>query len=249
MRERGVLVPQLMGISEEDDGVMIVMNDLGAHGKYYTKRGNQLTMEEGRALLSWLAKFHAVHWRAADPPQGLWNEGSFWQLGTRQDELDDLEEEWVQCGLDRRRAKEIHELITKTRFRTVIHGDAKAANFFFFAGQGDAPLEIGGYDFQYCGMATPLRDVAYLLCCSIQGHLIHENEEDLLSHYYTELTKALRPEDAEEYTMRELQEMYNLCVVDLARFMSGSRWWGNIDYIEDKARKWLSMHCNSTVSC
>lgn len=248
MRARGVLVPQLMGVSEEDDGVMIVMSDLSDHGTYYTRRGNQLTIEEGKALLSWLAKFHAVHFRTTDPPQGLWNEGSFWQLGTRQDELDDLEEEWVRLGLDRSKAEEIHKIITNTRFRTVIHGDAKAANFFFYPGQGDVPLEIGGYDFQYCGMATPLRDVAYLICCSIQGCLVHEYEEDLLSHYYTELTSSLCPEHAEEYPMEEFREMYNLCIVDLARFMSGSRWWGNIDYIEHKARMWLSMHCNTSVS-
>lgn len=253
MRERGVLVPELKGVLEED-GVMIVMSDLCEHGTYYTKRGNQLNLEEGKALLSWLAKFHAVHWRTRDPPQGLWDEGSFWQLGTRREELDDMEEVWVRRGLNRKTAEDIHEAIVKSRFRTVIHGDAKAANFFFYpAGQHDGSLLIGGYDFQYSGMATPLRDVAYVMCCSIKGDLVEACEDELLSHYYTELTRALRPDDADEYSMEELEVMYELCVVDLARFMSGSRWWGNTEYIENKASRWLAQPtlaacCNSSVS-
>lgn len=241
MRGCGVLVPELKGVFEEEQGMTVVtMGDLGDHGRYYTKKGNQLDLKEGRALLSWLARFHAVYWKAAAAPQGIWEEGSFWQLGTRRGELDQLDQAWVERGLDQRTAEIIHDTIRKTRFRTVIHGDAKSANFFFFDGDDTGPLQIGGYDFQYCGMATPLRDVAYFLCCSMKQHHVSKYEDELLLHYYTELCAVLCAEDAEEYSLQELRTMYDLCVVDLARFMAGSRWWGNVDYIENKALSWLA---------
>jgi thiamine kinase-like enzyme len=195
-----------------------------------------------------------VHWNSSNVPPGLWEEGSFWQLGTRRHELDDLEDVWIRYGLDTTCAEEIHDILTTSRFRTVIHGDAKAANFFFYDGQEGyrntvaRTLRIGGYDFQYSGMATPLRDVAYFLCCSMRHDLIRDHEDALLLYYYNELCASLCQQDADEYHFDEMKSIYDVCVVDLARFMAGSRWWGNIEYIEHKTRCWLANRKKKVLS-
>jgi Ser/Thr protein kinase RdoA (MazF antagonist) len=191
-------------------------------------------MGEGMRLLSYLAKFHAINWGLQ--VEGLWEEGCFWQLGTRMDELNYLDRSWKRYGLDRDMAVRIHELVRRLPHRTIVHGDAKAANFFWFKDDST----IGGYDLQYCGMASPMRDIAYMLGCSMQEHLIEEYEETLLRHYHTQLMSHLSTEHAADFTFEVMQSAYDLCVCDLVRFMCGSRWWGNTDYLERKAKTWLS---------
>ncbi len=235
--DAGCIVPECLGCIEGDDGsIAIVMRDLGArYGRYDVRRGNCLTIEEGKRLLSYLARFHAVFWNVR-LPEGLWEEGCFWQLGTRMDELPHLDNSWRRWGLDRAMAMEIHERVVHLPHRTILHGDAKAANFFWFKDH------VGGYDLQYTGGGSPMRDIAYMLGCSMQEHLISAHEEALLRHYHGELTSLLSPEHAADYTFEKMQEAYDLCVTDLVRFMCGSRWWGNTSYLETKARAWLAAH-------
>jgi hypothetical protein len=235
--DAGCIIPSCVGCIDGDDGsIAIVMRDLGEHyGSYDIRRGNCLNMEEGKRLLSYLARFHAVFWNAR-PPEGLWDEGCFWQLGTRMDELQYLDNSWRRWGLDRAMAMKIHEKVLHLPHRTIVHGDAKAANFFWFKEQ------VGGYDLQYTGGGSPMKDVAYMLGCSMQEHLIHAHEEVLLRHYHAELTSLLSPEHAADYTFETMQEAYDLCVADLVRFMCGSRWWGNTTYLETKAKGWLAAH-------
>lgn len=223
--DRGCIVPACVGCVEENGSIAIVMRDLGAqYGDYDVRRGNCLNMEEGKRLLSYLARFHAVNWGQASV-EGLWDEGSFWQLGTRMEELRFLDSSWKRWGLDREMALRIHALVRELPHRTIVHGDAKAANFFWFS---DA---VGGYDLQYAGSGSPMRDIAYTLGCSMQEHLIEAHEESLLRHYHDELSSLLAPEHAAAYSFETMQEAYDLCVADLVRFMCGSRWWGNIRFV------------------
>jgi hypothetical protein len=41
------------------------------------------------AALSWLAAFHAFFW-GRPRPDGLWQQGTFWHLDTRQEELENV---------------------------------------------------------------------------------------------------------------------------------------------------------------
>lgn len=46
-----------------------------------------------------------------------------------------------------------------------MHGDAKNANMYFNKGPAGETL-VSVYDFQYCGKASPMKDLAYLVTCS-----------------------------------------------------------------------------------
>jgi hypothetical protein len=240
MIDAGVLVPELQHVYRDEEGsnIVMVLSDLSLHGEYNVRKGNQLDLKEGKALLSWLARFHAVNWEKSGADvhlNGLWDEGSFWQLGTRQAELEDIEIEWIEMGLTREVAVQVHEAIKNSKSRTIIHGDAKASNFFFFKEDS----RIAGFDFQYVGFGDPMRDVAYLLCCSIKQNLVDKHQDDLLWHYHSELSACLMDAGHDAYDMEQMKESFELCVVDLARFMSGSRWWGNLDYIQNKTMAYL----------
>lgn len=237
MIERGCIVPELVACIHDGSSIAIVMRDLEEqHGSFNVRRGNCMNMEEAKRLLSYMARFHSVNWMH-ERVDGLWPEGCFWQLGTRMDELEYLDRSWERYGLDRDMALRIHELVTSLPHRTVLHGDAKAANFFWFSGG-----EVGGYDLQYCGGGSPCRDLAYTLGCSMQERLIERHETELLRHYHDELTSHLSAKDAAGFTFETMQDAYDLCVTDLVRFMCGSRWWGNTDYLEKKAIAWLTAH-------
>jgi hypothetical protein len=248
MIQSGVNVPRMYHVEGEigrQGGTMsIAMSDLQDLGPYYQRKANVLDMEEGKALLEWLARFHAVNWKAAPiegGTMGLWNEGSFWQLGSRTTEFGQIEDDW---RILHEVGEYVHEQLQHSSFRIVIHGDAKSANVYFYetAGGEERGLSIAGYDFQYCGFADSMRDVSYVLCCSIRPDLVDMHEKTLLMHYHKALLAHLEQHHANEYTYDELQKHFDLCVVDLARFMSGSRWWGNIDYIHRKTKEWISCH-------
>lgn len=42
-----------------------------------------------QAALDWLASLHAFHWEQA-LPEGLWHQGCYWHLDTRQEELQQI---------------------------------------------------------------------------------------------------------------------------------------------------------------
>jgi hypothetical protein len=106
------------------------------------------------AAVDWLARFHAFNWEnkalyydgkaekseeKRGPPnndsQGtaaLWCEGSYWSLDKRMKELEKTSPKWVRL---KRAAYGLADLLKngtdKERFKTVIHGDFKAANVMF----------------------------------------------------------------------------------------------------------------------
>ena len=254
MNSRGVIVPTVRLITGEldtssstqcEDGMKmsIVMDDLRTlEGHCYERKGNQLNLEEGKAVLSWLANFHAVNWQSmhrlsSAVQNGLWPEGTFWQLDSRTEELKAIDVDWIELKY---LAKDIHDALRDSKYRTIIHGDAKAANFLFFQGEGEQGINrIAGYDFQYCGFGDAMRDVAYFLSCSIKPGVLYTHERNLLQFYHSQLVAKLTEEQAHGYSFDELQNSYELCLVDLARFMAGSRWWGNVDYLQMRTREWL----------
>eukprot|EP00177_Eucheuma_denticulatum_P001315 GFKZ01002388.1.p1 GENE.GFKZ01002388.1~~GFKZ01002388.1.p1 ORF type:complete len:809 (-),score=110.08 GFKZ01002388.1:420-2765(-) len=146
-------------------------------------------------------------------------------------------------------AEQVHGVGLHTRHphRTIIHGDAKGANFFFRprgtsegetqvdSGQVDSAWEVGMIDFQWCGWGHPAVDVAYLLAASVSADVLTfdgEGEEELLRIYHEKFAKYLvrygKATDAEsagralEY--RELKDMYEKCLLDLSRLVVSYHW-------------------------
>lgn len=134
-----------------------------------------------------------------------------------------------------RAANRIHGvgLDKKSSFRTIVHGDAKAANFFLRE-SGDN-WEVGMIDFQWCGWGHPALDVAYLIATSSAPVVLSPDgsaELDLLKFYHTKLVdgflrfeKARDRDEAERLiSLEELHKYYNDAFIDLVRLVISYHW-------------------------
>ena len=63
---------------------------------------------------------------------GLWPAGTYWHLETRPDELDAMPD-----GPLKNSAAMIDRRLNKATYKSLVHGDAKVANFCFSASEPD----------------------------------------------------------------------------------------------------------------
>ncbi|KAL4457903.1 hypothetical protein ABPG75_012768 [Micractinium tetrahymenae] len=252
------------GGSGGDSGKMqLVMSDLR---REFPRSCGSLDEAHTKAALSWLAAFHAACWGADAAALGLWEEGCYWHLQTRLEELEDIGREWraLQAA-----AHELDRRLQETPWRTLCHGDFKSANLQF-SDSRSAPV-CAAVDFQYCGGGSGLKDVAYLLASAASPRLLQGGgEEALLRFYHAELIHGLRAlaasgsgggsdhasscasdggpvgcpakaaQAVEGYTFEALQADWRLAVCDYVRFMAGWGFWGNTSWASARARECLA---------
>lgn len=129
--------------------------------------------------------------------------------------------------------------------RCLLHGDAKAANFFFRdppatvrSGGADAvgrSPEVGVIDWQWTGWGNPATDVAYCLATSAAASCLSMDgtaEESWLRHYHTALVAALvaagaAPDAAAAARMAPLDQLrsaYEAALLDLAVLVISYHW-------------------------
>mmetsp|Transcript_19299 Transcript_19299/g.54318 ORF Transcript_19299/g.54318 Transcript_19299/m.54318 type:complete len:172 (+) Transcript_19299:2-517(+) len=113
--------------------------------------------------------------------------------------------------------------------QTVCHGDPKDMNMLF-AEDG----AIAFVDFQWTGKAPPAKDVAYCLACAASGCSPSE-EQELLSYYHGELTSSLVEQGDQPPSLEYFQTSYHVAMCDLARWMAGWGWWGNVRLLKGHA--------------
>ena len=203
-------VPALLGERHEGHARWLLLEDLDVA---YPKRRERLGAEQCLPCLRWLAAFHARF--AGDAGEGLWPEGGYWHLATRPDELAAMADSPI-----RRAASALDRALSDCRYRTLVHGDAKLANFCF-----DASLDtVAAVDFQYVGGGCGMRDLVYLLGSCLSGEETAAHESALLDVYFDELAAALgrdgRAELAEPIA-REWRGLYAIAWTDFQRFLLG----------------------------
>ena len=215
-------VPTCYGLEAKDDQFIMVMEDLDANG--FSERITEANLHHMKACLGWLGHFHArfmQHSIAPDnqpkpfKPEGLWPIGSYWHLDTRPDELAALEDIPLKNA-----AHKIDHLLNDCPFQTLVHGDAKLANFCF----SEDGHEVTAVDFQYVGGGCGMKDVAYFI-----GSCLHEDdcealEEELLNTYFTALSNALKvhqPEINASAVEQAWRPLYDVAWTDFHRFVKG----------------------------
>ncbi|WP_024326187.1 phosphotransferase [Thioalkalivibrio sp. AKL19] len=204
-------VPRCLDTATIGDEHLIVLEDLDAAG--FPQRREHLTRAEARLCLHWLARFHARFMGQA--PTGLWPEGSYWHLATRPDEWAAIEDPAI-----RDTAAALDNALTGARYRTLVHGDAKVANFCF-APAGDA---VAAVDFQYIGGGCGMRDVAYFLGSCLDEREQKNWEADLLDTYFAALREALHDRVRKEIATdieREWRALFPVAQADFYRFLVG----------------------------
>lgn len=197
-------IPSLLAAMAAPERWLLVLEDLDAVGFSRRQRRGPSALERDRCL-QWLAAFHARF--LGVPPRGLWEQGTYWHLATRQDELMAMDNEAL-----RRAAPTLDARLRECRFQTLVHGDAKLANFCF----GDDA--VAAVDFQYVGGGCGMSDVAYFLSsCSDDDF----DEAPLLTQYFAHLRAALPPEVDAVALEREWRALYPIAAADFYRFLAG----------------------------
>lgn len=118
--------------------------------------------------------------------------------------------------------------------RTLLHGDAKAANFFFRS-KGNSTMDVGMIDFQWTGWGNPVVDVAYIIVSSACMSTLTRNgsaEVQLLEHYHASLVISLvkhgKAENDEEaralLPFDKLMQYYKNAFLDLSRLVFAYHW-------------------------
>ncbi len=199
-----------LSLSDGDEH-LIVLEDLDDSG--YAHRKSTLTIPETKVCLSWLANFHARFMNQSFPD--LWKKGSYWHLDTRPDEWDAMSE-----GKLKHNAREIDRILDECKYKTIIHGDAKVANFCFNADY----TQVAAVDFQYVGGGCGMKDVSYLLGSCLGSNECERYDKVLLDHYFNELQMALEASDFKgdfSSLEQEWREMYAVAWTDFTRFLQG----------------------------
>lgn len=212
--DEGCRVPRLLGASRVGDARVLVLEDLDAAG-FEGRCRRSASRAELEACLAWLARFHARF--VSTPPRDLWLTGTYWYLATRPDEL-----EATSDGLLRSAARELDARLEAARYKTLVHGDAKEANFCFARTGREGP-RVAAVDFQYVGGGVGVRDVAYLLSGG-SAERAGLGEDEALERYFEHLRAALAPSlgraSARELEL-EWRTLYPLAWADFQRFLAG----------------------------
>jgi hypothetical protein len=201
-------VPHFIGSFSLGADQWIILEDLDDN---FSVRKQKLDISEVKNCLRWLANFHGTF--LGCNPTGLWQEGTYWHLGTRPDEYEKMEHSELKA-----KAHAIDELLNQCNYQTIVHGDAKVANFCF----SENGKEIAVVDFQYVGGGCGMRDVAYLLGSCLSSDACEAHDEELLDYYFTELEKACDlPASIFSELEAEWRQMYPVACADFMRFLFG----------------------------
>jgi hypothetical protein len=201
---------QCFGVVASPSGQLLLLEDLDASG--YALRQTQPDTGQIQAMLSWLAYFHGQHLNAGF--DGLWQRGSYWHLATRPEELEAMPE----CDL-KRRAWVIDKKLNSVAIQTLIHGDAKVANFCFAVDD-----QVAAVDFQYVGRGVGTVDVMYLLGSCLEDDELHESAQSLIDDYFEYLRKACEHYKVSipfEQIETQWREILPFAWADFQRFLEG----------------------------
>ncbi|PCI94943.1 MAG: choline kinase [Flavobacteriales bacterium] len=204
-------IPKCYGTENIGEEQVIVLEDLDAAG--FPVRKSDLTKDEVKICLKWLANFHATFLNIK--PEGLWGSGTYWHLATRPDEFATMNDTPLKQV-----ASEIDEILSNSKFQTLVHGDAKVANFCF----SEDMLNVAAVDFQYVGGGCGMKDVAYLLGSCLTENECEVYESELLDFYFLELKSALNIKGIESISNKLEQEwraLYSIAWADFTRFLMG----------------------------
>ncbi|WP_104041659.1 phosphotransferase [Vibrio hyugaensis] len=204
-------IPQGLKCFQTDNEWLIVMEDLALAG--YPNVVKSANRSQLKVCLEWLANFHAryigVH------SDDLWQTGTYWHLATRPDELTVLRDNRLKDY-----AKLIDQTLFHAKFQTLVHGDAKLANFCF----NQQNSSVAAVDFQYVGHGCAMKDVALFMSSAVDPNDCAEMESWVLDTYFDALNAALKHYQTElepSEVEQEWRPLFAVAWADFQRFVKG----------------------------
>ncbi len=204
-------IPQGMKCFQTNNEWLIVMEDLAQSG--FPKVVAKASPIHLKACLSWLAHFHARY--IGTHSDQLWDTGTYWHLATRPDEFTALEDRELKQA-----ASLIDHTLTSAKYQTIVHGDAKLANFCF----DQEESSVAAVDFQYVGHGCAMKDVALFMSSAVDPTVCQEMESWVLDTYFSELKDALQiyqPHLESKDVEREWRPLFAVAWADFQRFVKG----------------------------
>lgn len=199
-------VPETLGIHARPGTWWMLLEDLDASG--FPRRLSRLTRSERNDCLRWLAHFHARFLGIS--PRGLWPVGTYWHLATRPDELSAM-----PVGALRSAAVALDQKLSSCRYQTIVHGDAKVANFCFGADR------VAAVDFQYVGGGCGMKDVAYFLSSILSETECEAHADECLDEYFLAFRDAASENVDTNALETEWRGLYPFAWADFHRFLAG----------------------------
>lgn len=203
-------IPECLAAQSFGEEHLMVLEDLDAAGFPY--RRTSLRDGEIKACLRWLANFHGLF--LGVPASGLWPVGTYWHLDTRPDELEAMTDQKLKAA-----APQIDAVLNSCRFKTILHGDAKLANFCF-SRDGSS---VAAVDFQYVGGGCGMKDIIYFLGSCLDERECEKRAPDYLDFYFSQLRAAVPEKEQQNFC--ELEDewrcMFAFAWTDFHRFLLG----------------------------
>ncbi|QHJ13230.1 hypothetical protein FX988_03491 [Paraglaciecola mesophila] len=210
-------VPAFLGLLKDTynpEQQTLLMEDLQSSG--FTLVHSRVTDAHIKTVLCWLAHFHGRFMHI--DISALWPVGSYWYLATRQAEYTVMPDSALK-----RAAQGIDHRLNHARFQSLLHGDAKLANFCF-----SEQKKVAAVDFQYVGRGVGVKDVMYLLGSCLTGKQLQEQHDAYVDYYFAVLKTALlspcSSEDNQDWVVeleQEWRELIPFAWADFNRFLLG----------------------------
>ncbi len=204
-------IPKGLKCFQSEEEWLIVMEDLSRAG--YENTTSQANKNHLTSVLHWLANFHARYINTKN--EYIWQEGTYWHLNTRPDELEVLEDKKLKEF-----AKLIDTELKNCKYSTIVHGDAKLANFCF----NSDGTKCAAVDFQYVGHGCAMKDVALFMSSAVKPEDCSKMQEWFLDTYFKALRSALEyyhPKINSIDVELQLRPMFKIAVADFQRFIKG----------------------------
>lgn len=203
-------IPECLAAQSFGEEQLMVLEDLDAAG--FPDRRTSVRDGEIKACLRWLANFHGLF--LGVPAGGLWPVGTYWHLETRPDELEAMTDLKLKAA-----AAEIDAVLNNCRFQTIVHGDAKLANFCFSADGS----RVAAVDFQYVGGGCGMKDVIYLLGSCLDERQCEKRASGYVDFYFSELKGAVPEKEKKNFSELEdeWRRMFAFAWTDFHRFLLG----------------------------
>ncbi len=212
-------LPRLYGYFESQQAQtiqqLLILEDLDAAG--FPSRCRQLDLAGLLPCLAWLANFHAYYLQSQtldDAQLGV--QGAYWHLKTRPDEWQKM-----PAGILKQQAVAL-DLALANSSQTLIHGDAKLANFCFAADL----QSVAVVDFQYLGRGCGMQDLAYFLRSSLAESSWEDTIPRGLDLYFEFFQAALACHNqalAADQIIAQWRPLFAIAWADFLRFLSGWR--------------------------
>ena len=213
--------------------LLLLLNDIRQQEFFPFKNYEQIHI---RLCIEWLAELHAYFINS--PQIENFEKGNYWHLQTRKDEYNQMCDQKLKSI-----ASTIDKKINKLTFETIIHGDAKIANFHY----NQNTNQVMAYDFQYIGKGCGLEDIIYLLSSTLSSDDLYLYADELIQYYFSLLESKLHKLSDKDISalLTEWNNLIPFIWADFNRFLNG--WspdhWKAHAYTKEQTKKVYSLIC------